>query len=52
MPTRSEIFSVEETYAAMDLSLKDILNALLANMDQMTNNYKRSKIRLMPSAGI
>jgi len=36
MPTRSGItFSVGETSAQMDPSLKDTLNALIARIDQM-----------------
>ena len=53
MPTRSgRTFSVRETSALMDLSLKYTLNTLLTKMDQKTNDYKSLKIRLVLIAGI
>ena len=43
MPTKSDNFSVGETSASMDLSLKDTLNTLLAKMDQMDQRLQEYK---------
>jgi len=44
MPTRSgRTFSVRETSAPMDPSLKDKLNTLIARMDQMDQRLQEFK---------